>query len=173
MILSWNFLTKCWNFFGGVVKTALLTSMGKYFQLFEKLCFSYRIRTFDRKKAGFMSEKFHRCCQNCFPCFTETFRRKVLSRKKLWVFSTVSENQQILWVFARKPDGAVKTAFCLSIGPFWGKRFLRKNFGLFIIFGLRANFSNLLSTFFKGFQSCILCFHQNVSKKKHHFLKNL
>ena len=66
----------------------------------------------------------------------------------------------------------MKTAFCLSIGPFWGKRFSRKNFGLFIIFGLRANFFNLLSNnFSRGFQSCILCFHQNNSKKNHLFLK--
>ena len=66
----------------------------------------------------------------------------------------------------------MKTAFCLSIGPFWGKRFLRKNLGLFIIFGLLANFFNLLSNnFLRGFQSCLLCFHQIVSKKNHLFLK--
>ena len=66
----------------------------------------------------------------------------------------------------------MKSAFCLSIGPFWEKRFLGKKFGLFIIFGLRANFFNLLSNnFLRGFQCCILCFHQNVSKKKRVFLK--
>ena len=66
----------------------------------------------------------------------------------------------------------MKTAFCLSIGPFWEKRFFGKKFGLFIIFGLLANFFNLLSNnFLRGFQSCLLCFHQIVSKKNHLFLK--
>ena len=66
----------------------------------------------------------------------------------------------------------MKTAFCLSIGPFWEKRFLGKKFGLFIIFGLRAIFFNLLSNnFLRGFQCFIVCFHQNVSKKKRVFLK--
>ena len=102
MILNWKKLATCWNFFGGFVKTALFVSMQPFFKVLKNLCFSYRLRTFDDKKFGFMSEKFRRGCQNCFPCFTENFRRKVLSRKKLWVFLTVSETQQILWLFAKK-----------------------------------------------------------------------
>ena len=68
----------------------------------------------------------------------------------------------------------MKTAFYLSIEPFWGKRFLWKNFGLSIIFGLRTNFFQLfVKIFSSGFQSCILCFHQNVSKKKNLFPKKI
>ena len=96
-------IATCWNFFGGVVKTALLLSVERFFNFLKTLCFSYRLLTFGEKKFGLMSEKNRRGCQNCFPCFTETIRRKVLSRRKVWVFLTVSENQQILWLLDKKP----------------------------------------------------------------------
>ena len=92
MILSWKFLTECRKFFGGFVKTAFLVPMGTVFNFLNNLCFSYHLRTFGEKKFGFMSENFIWGCQNCFPCFTVTFRRKVFSRKKLWIFLTVSQN---------------------------------------------------------------------------------
>ena len=148
MILSRKFLTECRKFFGGFVKTAFLVSMGTFFNFLKNLCFSYHFRTFDEKKFGFMSENFSRGCQNGFPFFTETFRRKVLSRKNKWVFLSVSENHKIFGFSPKKLDRAVKTAFCLSIGQFWGKKFLGNYFGLFIIFGLRATFFNLLSNIF-------------------------
>ena len=50
----------------------------------------------------------------------------------------------------------MKVAFCLSIGPFWGKTFSGKNFGVFIIFGLRANFFTFAKQFLEGFQNCSL-----------------
>ena len=66
----------------------------------------------------------------------------------------------------------MKTAFCLSTEPFWGKIFSWKNFVLSIIFGLGANFFQpFVKQILRGFQSCILCFHHNVSKKNHFLWK--
>ena len=74
----------------------------------------------------------------------------------------------------KKLDRAVETAFCLSIKQFRGK----KIFGRILFFLSYSDFElvffNLPSNnFLRGFQSCILCFHQNVLKKKNLLLKKI
>ena len=88
--------------FRGCCQNCSLGVHGTIFNFLENMCFSYRLRTFHEKKVRLYVGNFSSDWQNCFPFFTETFGRKVLSRRKLWVFLTVSENQQILWLFAKK-----------------------------------------------------------------------
>ena len=93
-------------------------------------------------------------------------KKSAFPQKIMSLFNSFGKSANSLAFCQKKLDRAVKTAFCLSIGLFWGKRFLRKNFGLLSNSDFELIFSTFCQLFFSGFQSCILCFHQNVSNKK-------
>ena len=143
-------MTKCWNFFGGFVKTAFLVSMETFFNFLRIWCYSYRVRTLSEKHSALSRKNFSGVAKTSFHVSQKHFEEKCFPAKKMSLFISFGKSRNFGFS-PKKLDRAVKTAFCLSIGQFWGKRFSRKYFGLFIIFGLRANFFNLLSSFFKGF----------------------
>ena len=79
MIVSWKILTKCWNFCGGIVKTAFLVPIGMFINSLKNLCFSYRVRTLSEKFSALSRKDFNgvsktafyvsqqRLVENCFP----------------------------------------------------------------------------------------------------------
>ena len=147
--MSWKILATFWNFFGGVVKTVLLVSMEPCFNFLENMCFSYRLRTFHEKKVRLYVGNFPSGLAKLFSNFhRNTSKKSVFQQKIMSLFNSFGKLANSMAFLQKKIDRAVKTAYCVSIGSFWGKRFLRKNFGLFIIFGLRANFSQFLSNNF-------------------------
>ena len=146
-----------------------------HFLTFWKTCvFHFAFGRSTRKNSALCREIFVGVAKTAFHVSQKHFEDKCLLAKNyvsFWKFLKISK---FFRFSTNKLDRAVKTAFCLSIGPFLGKKILRKTFGIFIILGLRAIFLKLLSNIsLRGFQSCFLCFHQNVSKKKHLFLKKI
>ena len=79
MILSWKTLTKCWNFCGGIVKTAFLVSIGTFINSLKNLCFSYRVRMLSKNFSALSGKDFsgvaktafyesqERLVEKCFP----------------------------------------------------------------------------------------------------------
>ena len=91
------------------------------------------------------------------------------------LFNRFGKSANSLAFRQKKLDRAVKTAFCLSIGPFWGKRFLWENFVRFITFGGRANFfQRFVDYFFKGFSTLHFMFpSERFEEKLSVFEKNV
>ena len=148
---------------------------GTIFQFFEKLVFFIspsdvrreKIRLYVGKKSSGLPKllsMFHR----------NNSKKSAFPQKSMSLFNCFGKSANSLASRQKNLDRPVKTAFCLSIGTIWGKSFLRKISVLFIILGLRANFVKILSNnFLRGFQSSILCFHQNVSNKNICFRKKI
>ena len=81
MILSWNFLTKCWNLFGGFVKTAFLMSVGTFFNSLKNLCFSYRVRTLSENFSGLSRKDSSGVSKTAFYVSQERFVEKCFPEK--------------------------------------------------------------------------------------------
>ena len=166
-------MTNCWNFFGGFVKTAFLVSMETFFNFLRIWCFSYRVRTLSEKHSV-LSRKISAGLPKLLSMFHRNISKKSAFPQKIMSLLISFGKSRNLRLFAKKLDRSVKTAFCLSIGQFWGNRFSRKYFGLFIIFGLRANFSQFLSDIFWGvFKAAFYVSIRTSRRKKISFWKKL
>ena len=81
MISSWSFLIKCWNLFGGFVKTAFLMSVGTFFNSLKNLCFSYRVRTLSENFSGLSRKDFTGFSKTAFNVSQESFVEKYFPEK--------------------------------------------------------------------------------------------
>ena len=89
MILSWKILSTYWNFFDGVVKTALLVSMEPYFNFLDNMCFSYRLRKFHEKKVRLYVGNFSSGLPKLFSMFHRNILKKnAYSQKTMSLFNS-------------------------------------------------------------------------------------
>ena len=112
---------------------------GTIFQLFEKLVFFISPSDVRREKFRLYVGKFSSGLPKLLSMFHRNNSKKsAFPQKSMSLFNSFKKSANPLASRQTNLDRTVKTAFWLSIGPFWGKRFLRKISVLFITLGLRA-----------------------------------
>ena len=125
--------------FSEVLSKLLKFSLGVHgtiFQLFEKLLFFISPSDVRREKFRLYVGKFSSGLPKLLSMFHwNNSKKSAFPQKSMSLFNSFGKSATSLASRQKNLDRAVKTAFCLFIGKFWGKRFFKENFCSFYHIG--------------------------------------